>query len=750
VDEVEQRGQRGDVPARQARAGRDALRDCTAAAPDPEALAEAVVGWLEQQGLELPSVYLLRSDRLRCVAVRGYWQVLDGFAPERGVLAETFRTGSAQLIPDVRLHPDYIAAVPGVLAELCLPLRHGDRVVGGLNVELLRPLDDETVGLARQAAEAFERRLAELGGPAEESPWERLARRSAELASLTDPDAIAERAVHAACDLTGLETAVIVAELDGQHQVLAAEGPLADGLRRLPQAALAEVAAWTAAATSVYTIGRIAGSGFPGHQELRARGVAALVSATLPSRGRRHGFLLAASPEPTDVDRIVAQHLEVLAAHAASTLHTAFALATLRERAAQDPLTGLGHGATFHDDLAALVETPAQSVAVLLVDLDDFKQVNDTLGHATGDRVLVEAARAMQSVLRPADRLYRIGGDEFAALLTVASLADAERIGGRVAAAVRSAGDVTASVGCALLDPDGDRSEDVLGRADLALYETKRRGRDGVTSFRPELRDAVLDRARMAADLAAAIPRGELSLVYQPVVDLGGLGALGVEALVRWHHPRRGTVGPNEFIPVAEEDGLISDIGRWVLDEACRQLAAWDAQGWGRSDFKLGVNVSVHELGAGFGETVRSALDRHGIAADRLVIEVTESVFIDDQRAVEPLRQLRSLGVHVAVDDFGTGYSSLAYLRRLPVDILKVDRSFLSDLDSAANRAVVQAILQLGRTLGLSTVAEGIEHAEQAEVLRALGCQHAQGFLWSRPVPPDGLRDVCGRLAGVG
>jgi diguanylate cyclase (GGDEF)-like protein len=711
-------------------------------------LADATVAWLEERGVPLPSIYLERAKRLRCVAVRGYWQILDGFTMERGVLAETFRTGTAQLVPDVRLQPDYIGAVPGVLAELCLPLRYEGRVVGGLNAELQRVLRDEDVALVRQAADVFEQRLAELGGPEPESPWQLLARRAAELAALTDPAEIAAYSVNAAAEVTGFASALLVVERGGVHQVEAACGPLEAALRDLPVEALPAIATWTSSATTAYTLGQIAGSGFPGHQELRERGVSALISATLPSRGKRHGFLLAAGTEPVGFAPDAAQHMEILAAQAASTLHTASALAAIRERASQDPLTGLGHSATFHDDLAAAVTRAEERVAVLLIDLDHFKQINDTRGHLVGDEVLVAGASLMAARLRPTDRLYRLGGDEFAAIVGVRDLEDARGVADRIATTMREEADTTVSIGVTMVDATKNEGSDaVLARADLALYETKRGGRDGVTAYRPELRAAVLDRARLAADLAAAIERRELTLAYQPVMDLHGAGVLGVEALVRWDHPRRGPVPPATFIPLAEEDGLIGGIGRFVLDEACRQLAEWDAAGWARHDLKLGVNVSADELGPELVAEVRETLLRHGVAPDRLVIEVTESVFIDAQRASEPLRRLRELGVAVAVDDFGTGYSSLSYLQRLPVDILKIDRSFITDLDATRNRGVVQAILQLSTTLGMSTVAEGIERVEQADQLRAMGCEHAQGYLWSRPVTAKELPEVSRRLS---
>ncbi len=359
-----------------------ALRERVLAARSVQELGEAVVDWVESLGFPLPSIYLEVGGRLRGLAMRGYWQVLEGFTVERGVIAETFRTGDAQFVPDVQDDPRYIAAVPGVVAELSLPIRWNGRVVGVLNVEARDPLSSADIRIVTEVATAFEQRLHQFGGPEPESSWQRLARRSAELAALGDPSDIGRFAVEVAGEVTGLDSAVLVVEERGELRVRAHGGPLGERLSGLSTEALGEVASWTSSATSAYTVGAIEGSGFAGHEALRRAGVEALASASLQSNGGRHGFLLAAGSERCAFDRSQLQHLEVVATHAASALYTALALEALRERAGQDALTGLGHGATFHDDLGRHrpAAQPCHTSARAGAGLDRHRHAGATVG----------------------------------------------------------------------------------------------------------------------------------------------------------------------------------------------------------------------------------------------------------------------------------------------------------------------------------------------------------------------------------
>ena len=421
----------------------------------------------------------------------------------------------------------------------------------------------------------------------------------------------------------------------------------------------------------------------------------------------------------------------------------------LRHQALHDPLTGLANRELFRDRAGHALERSRRrdaTHAVLFLDLDTFKAVNDTLGHVTGDRVLIEFAERLRENLRSGDTAARLGGDEFAVLVEDASEADATAIAARFlevfSRPVRVEGRevvLTASLGIALTERD-QTVEELLRNADLAMYDAKRRGRNRWAVFAPDLHAAARHRFELEADLRAALERDdELSLQYQPVVMLPEGRSIGIEALARWRHPERGPVSPAEFIPLAEESGLIHPLGRWVLHTACRQFASWTARY--PAARHLSVNVSTRQLDEGFPAEVAAALDAGGLPPERLVLEITESLFIGNVAAsVARLQRLKGLGVRLAMDDFGTGYSSLSYLRDLPLDILKIDKSFVDVVSYGPEKAAVaRAVVKLARTFGLLAVAEGVEEPEQVEALVALGCTLAQGYLFSPPLDPVDL-----------
>lgn len=420
----------------------------------------------------------------------------------------------------------------------------------------------------------------------------------------------------------------------------------------------------------------------------------------------------------------------------------------LTHQAYHDPLTGLANRVLFRqrvDEALRRAGGGRTSVAVLFVDLDDFKRVNDSLGHAEGDRLLVTVAARLLNATRGCDTVARLGGDEFAILLqNVREVPDmaavAERVLGAMQLPVPLDGRevlVGLSVGIARAAAD-DGPDDLLRNADVAMYISKKQGKGCYQLFRPEMHAAVVERLELEADMRKMLGGGAFGLRFQPIVALGSGRVTGVEALARWRHPARGDIPPATFVQLAEETGLIVPLGHWVLREACRHAASWQAEAVpGLPPVSITVNLSsrqLHEAGL-VGEVV-AALDETGVVPSSLVLEVTESVMMQDTEVtLARLRELKALGVQIAIDDFGTGYSSLAYLQRFPIDVMKIDRTFVDGVArSPSDLALVRAILSLADSLGLSTVAEGIEEEAQRTALLRLGCQLGQGYLFARPL----------------
>jgi diguanylate cyclase (GGDEF)-like protein/PAS domain S-box-containing protein len=433
--------------------------------------------------------------------------------------------------------------------------------------------------------------------------------------------------------------------------------------------------------------------------------------------------------------------------------------AELSRQAFYDSLTGLTNRALFNDRLRhAFAGRAEQDVAVLYVDLDRFKYVNDSLGHQAGDRLLKTVGARLARVIRPEDTVARLGGDEFAVLLeglapdepatagtgridTIARRAEAiaQRILAEVADPVELDGSpvvVTASIGIAVAaDGARDVPDDLLRDADMALYAAKSLGRNRFAFYAPDMRSAAVERLHLEADLRRALAGEQLRVHYQPIVDLDGTKLIGFEALLRWEHPTRGLVYPNSFIPIAEDTGLIVPIGAWVLQQACASAARWNRN---RDEaLAVWVNVSGRQLQSDrLVDDVADALATSGVDPDHLILELTETALVQNvHQAVPPLARIKSLGAHVAVDDFGTGYSSLSYLRELPVDIVKIDRSFVESIDAEHEMpGIVRGILGLSHTMGMRTVGEGIETREQLDLLRSEGCDLGQGFVFARPL----------------
>jgi diguanylate cyclase (GGDEF)-like protein len=424
--------------------------------------------------------------------------------------------------------------------------------------------------------------------------------------------------------------------------------------------------------------------------------------------------------------------------------------ARLRDQALYDGLTKLANRSHFHDELnRALAAGP---VSLLLVDLDHFKTINDTMGHASGDALLVEVAERMRTVVRENELIARLGGDEFAVLLPGADPADAEAAAGRILAELarpiallHNDAVVQCSIGVAWSSgPSSGAAScgpaELLCDADIAMYAAKDQGRGTWVRYTPELGSRIRRTADLAARMHEALETDQFRLVFQPIVMLGTGQPIGAEALLRWDTgPGLGMIRPDEFIPIAEESGLIVPLGRRVLWEACRQLAAWRQQYPAAGTIRLGINVAGRQLREpGFAAEVQRALATTGLDGDSLTIEVTETAVFDDAAAIDTLHDLRALGLTVALDDFGTAASSLGLLLTCPVTSLKLDRSFVEEITTAERpMAVASAVSQIAATLKFDSVAEGIETPEQAEMLRGLGYLYGQGFLYSRPLPAD-------------
>lgn len=451
--------------------------------------------------------------------------------------------------------------------------------------------------------------------------------------------------------------------------------------------------------------------------------------------------------------QIIYEELEQRVEDRTQLLHEAHR--EMQKMAMQDPLTGLANRSAL---LAALKSAQdhdgASQPVILLLDLDAFKSINDSLGHAVGDRVLTTVARRIRSAVRSTDVVARLGGDEFAIVMPATGADQAAVVGQRILAALKEPIELPdrtircgASLGLSVGEP-GRSPDDLLMEADVAMYASKAEGQNRLHVFEPGLLLVRRLRSQLLDDLRTAVKGEGLVLHYQPVVELDTGRIEGLEALVRWQHPTRGLIMPDEFIPLAEDAGLISELGLWVLTTAVHQLRRWVDEALVDSSFSVRINISATDLQSlQYIEDVRGVLKETGVRPEQVVLELTEVAIVRGNELDRySLGGLRGLGVGIEIDDFGTGYSSISYLRRLPVDRVKVDRSLIEGLGTDPSQpALVAAVLQLVRACGLEAVWEGVETAEQAEQLRNLGCLSAQGYFFSKPVPSE---QVPGLLAG--
>jgi diguanylate cyclase (GGDEF)-like protein len=484
------------------------------------------------------------------------------------------------------------------------------------------------------------------------------------------------------------------------------------------------------------------------HEVDYLRSIGNTVSAMLPLVAKREaiGLVELTSAERVTFDERRLGLAQTMANEAAMALENARLYERVRHQAFHDPLTRLANRSLFRDRLDhALARSTRglRAVSVLFVDLDDFKTVNDTYGHTVGDALLVAAGERLLSVVRPGDTVARLGGDEFAVLLEDIeggqdAIAPAERILAAFSVPFQVAGNelfIGGSIGIAMGAAGEKTPDELLRNADFAMYQAKSMGKGRYAMFEARMRDAAVERGELAALLRRALDRDELVLHYQPIIDLRSGEVRGLEALVRWQQPQRGLLMPGSFIDIAEETGLIVPIGRWVLREACRQAKAWQERFPSDPPLSISVNLSARQFSdPRLVSDIAAAVRDSGIPATSLVLEITESLLVrETDGTISKLRAIRAMGVRLAIDDFGTGYSSLSYLQRFPLDILKIDRAFVEAVGDAEGSALVRSIVDIGRSLRLSTVAEGIERPEQPAQLLALQCDMGQGYLMNRP-----------------
>jgi diguanylate cyclase (GGDEF)-like protein len=638
-----------------------------------------------------------------------------------------------------------------------LGLLRGMSRVLTLTLQLLRVLGDERTlreQSERQAAEKA-RLLASL--QERQQLLEQLSQLQRCISERTPLDRVLAAVVDGARALAGTQLALLRLIDPSQPSELitaAVSGEEADLLRRARRTPEARGAAWSDVAEGRVAVVADEPEDAGMAADLLEAGVRTALAVPLHEHGVVVGALVVGSTDVAHVFPSSQREMLVSFAEQASVALAAAKTANSIRHAFNDSLTGLPNRALLLDRLELALgraEREEQPVSVLFLDLDGFKVVNDSLGHVAGDRLLIDVARRLSGCLRRGDTAARIGGDEFAILL--GDIGDPDRaphVAKRVIAALGEPFTVlgrevfiSASIGIAYGQSD---AESLLRNADVAMYRAKRSGDAGAYAiFEPGMHAAVVERLEVEADLRRAIERNELVLHYQPLIELAGGRVVGLEALLRWAHPRRGLVMPFEFIPLAEETRLIVELGRWALREACRQAAQW------RDDPETGrpwvsVNLSgLQLLDDSLDAEVAAALADSGLDPAGLTLEITETVLVQDvAAAVERLDNLRALGVSIAIDDFGTGYSSLRYIRRFPADMLKIAKPFVDGLHDETDAALVRTIIALADSLGLRTVAEGIEDAEQLARLRDLGCTLGQGYLFARPLAPEDATALLG------
>ena len=691
-------------------AGRELARSESA----PKALEAVAAILADDLGYDRVTIYIGDGATLNAVARRGGDELSPPPDGATGIVGRVARRRAPELISDVSADPDHIAVDPAVRSEICVPLLDGEHLLGVFDVESTGPeaLDEADLAVILAVADRLTSAIV-LG-----TQRQRLVDEKDFISAILDAVGAIVVVVGSDGRLARYNAATSVVSGYSPDEI-DARGSL-DFLvppeeREELLADLDRLQAGQPAARRENEWLRKDGS---------RRHIAWSNTAVLDEEG------IARYTIATGIDITERKNLEDQLAHLA--LH--------------DPLTALPNRRLLMDRLEhALQSRRGTETSLLFLDIDDFKAVNDRLGHDVGDQVLKVVASRLVQAVRPGDTVSRLSGDEFAVVLEDPTDGNApDLVAKRILEAVAQPVELsehrlalTVSIGSAVVDSVSATAADLLRNADFAMYAAKQAGRAQYRHYASEDRLAANDEAHLAADLPGAVGRGELRVHYQPIVDLRSGAITGIEALVRWQHPKRGLLAPGRFIPIAERTGSIVEIGGWVLDTACRALKTWQADA---PDLSMAVNLSGRQLESPkLAEHVRQALRTNGIKPARLVLEVTETILLADPTAVAKLEGLKAIGVRLAIDDFGTGYSSISYLRRFPVDILKIDREFTDGADSPEGLKLLRGIAQLGRLVGLDLVAEGIERPGQIEPIVEAGCEEGQGFLFARPVDAEGL-----------
>jgi len=585
---------------------------------------------------------------------------------------------------------------------------------------------------------------------------ERLSKIQSSIVSRRELEEVLDAIVAGAKDLLGDETVGLrlIDPEDPEQLILVASAGVGSGLaREMHRSPLGLGAGGRAAAEGRLIVVEDYASDEHNLPAFAADGIRAALAAPVRERGEVVGSLVVATHRAgRTYSRAEREMLVSFAEHASLALTDAKTVEDAIHQAFHDSLTGLPNRLLLMDRLDHALTRAARTnsqAAVLFIDLDTFKNVNDSLGHAAGDELLGEAAQRLMTCVRAADTAARFGGDEFVVLLEDVDEHRVARVANRILEALNEPFLVQdrevfvgASIGIAI---GGDEADDLLRNADLALYRAKSKGRAQKQVFEPEMHVAMVERLELEESLAKALRGAELVLHFQPILELRSQRLAGAEALVRWLHPQRGLLMPGEFIPIAEDSRLMLPLGRWVLRNACRQAAAWRREHAAGAELTISVNFSSAQFNdPALIDDVRGALADTGLPAERLVLELTETSSLHDaDRVADQMLELRRIGVRIAVDDFGTGNASLRHLAKLPVDVLKVDRSFVNRIGiDHRQTAIAGSIIRLGETLGMAVVAEGIESPDQMAQLLALGCGFGQGFYLSKPLAPAEFRDL--------